>query len=273
MRKGVLDFENRRKKYRTSIVGLYGQNGSGKTALIDAIQLLKYSLCGKSAPNKYADYINVEKAFSTLKFQFKMQKAEEIYNIWYQFSIKKVLDYSDIEGDTPAESEVRYKVQIIDEVLSFAYLSDKEKIRKSALIDTRTAEVFVPKAKYNELLKNIDEDLMEMFLTKRLAQEQSRSFIFSREMMNRFRKSCEIEIYLNILISRIERNSLAPQIETLIILFQKTGDTIYLHICHHCSNSTRIIRQMFIRSKYRNPFISSIKNFSRTSFQIRIRHK
>ena len=46
-----------------------------------------------------------------------------------------------IEGDTPAESEVRYKVQIFDEVLSFAYLSDKEKIRKSALIDTRTAEV------------------------------------------------------------------------------------------------------------------------------------
>ena len=34
VRKGVLDFENRRKKYRTSIVGLYGQNGSGKTALI-----------------------------------------------------------------------------------------------------------------------------------------------------------------------------------------------------------------------------------------------
>ena len=28
VRKGVLDFENRRKKYRTSIVGLYGQNGA-----------------------------------------------------------------------------------------------------------------------------------------------------------------------------------------------------------------------------------------------------
>ena len=34
VRKGVLDFENRRKKYRTSIVGLYGQNGSGKTILM-----------------------------------------------------------------------------------------------------------------------------------------------------------------------------------------------------------------------------------------------
>ena len=26
---GALDFENRRKNYRASIVGLYGQNGSG----------------------------------------------------------------------------------------------------------------------------------------------------------------------------------------------------------------------------------------------------
>lgn len=47
----------------------------------------------------------------------------------------------------------------------FTYLSDKEKIRKSALIiDTRTAGVFVPKSKYNELLKNIDEDVMELLL-------------------------------------------------------------------------------------------------------------
>lgn len=104
-----------------------------------------------------------------------------------------------MEGDALAESETRYKIQIFDEVLSFTYLSDKEKIRKSALIDTRTVGVFVPKSKYNELLKNIDEDVMELLLTKRLAQEQSRSFIFSREMMKRFRKSCEIEIYLNIL--------------------------------------------------------------------------
>ena len=37
--KGTLNFENKHKKYKSSILGLYGQNGSGKTALIDAIQL------------------------------------------------------------------------------------------------------------------------------------------------------------------------------------------------------------------------------------------
>lgn len=41
-------------------MGLYGQNGSGKTALIDVIALLKLALCGQPIPIKYADYINVD---------------------------------------------------------------------------------------------------------------------------------------------------------------------------------------------------------------------
>ena len=52
---GTLDFENKRKDYKASVFGLYCQNGSGKTALIDAIQLLKFALCCKVIPKKYAD--------------------------------------------------------------------------------------------------------------------------------------------------------------------------------------------------------------------------
>ena len=59
--KGYLDLENRRKNYQASVVGVYGQNGSGKTALIDALHLLRYALCGLAVPDKYADYIKLEK--------------------------------------------------------------------------------------------------------------------------------------------------------------------------------------------------------------------
>lgn len=199
VQKGTLDLENRRKNYRASIVGLYGQNGSGKTALIDALQLLKFSLCGKAIPEKYADYINVNKDYSTLKFQFKMQKKEVFYNIWYQFSMKKVVDESELEENDISNSKIKYKAQIFDEVLSFSYASKEEKIRKSPLIDTRTSEVFIPKSKYSELLEKNNEDIMELLLTKRLVQAQSRSFIFSREMLNRFRKSCNVSLYLDII--------------------------------------------------------------------------
>lgn len=199
VQKGTLDLENRRKNYRASIVGVYGQNGSGKTALIDALQLLKFSLCGKAIPKKYADYINVNEEYSTLKFQFRMQKKEVFYNIWYQFSMKKVVDESEIEENDISTSKIKYKAQIFDEVLSFSYTSNKEKIRKSPLIDTRTSEVFIPRSKYSELLEKNNEDIMELLLTKRLVQAQSRSFIFSREMLNRFRKNCSVDLYLEVI--------------------------------------------------------------------------
>ena len=60
VKNGQLSFANPRKAYRTSVLGLYGQNGSGKTALIDAIELLQLALKGQPIPSKFADYINVE---------------------------------------------------------------------------------------------------------------------------------------------------------------------------------------------------------------------
>lgn len=199
VKKGTLELENRRKDYCASIVGVYGQNGSGKTALIDALQILKFSLCGRAVPGQYADYINVNEKYSTLKFQFKMQKEKELYNIWYEFSMKKVIDEDQTEENELEDTKLKYKVQIFDEILSFSYISEEEKIRKGPLIDTRTSGVFVPKSKYDELLENNDEDIMELLLTKRLVQTQSRSFIFSREMLNRFRKSCNIKLYLDVI--------------------------------------------------------------------------
>lgn len=38
---GTVLLTNPLKKYKASVLGLYGQNGSGKTALIEAIQILK----------------------------------------------------------------------------------------------------------------------------------------------------------------------------------------------------------------------------------------
>ena len=34
---GEINLENKKSAYRASVLGLYGQNGSGKTALIDSI--------------------------------------------------------------------------------------------------------------------------------------------------------------------------------------------------------------------------------------------
>ena len=149
---GTLDFENKRKDYKASVLGLYGQNGSGKTALIDAIQLLKFALCGKAIPKKYADYINVDAEYATLKYEFVVRYAEITYNVWYQFSMRKVIDESATSSDETTNANVTTKVEMFDEVLSFSYESKTDKMRKAPLIDTRTDELFAPKAKMQELV-------------------------------------------------------------------------------------------------------------------------
>ncbi len=198
---GTLDLENKRKNYKASIIGLYGQNGSGKTALIDAFQILKYCLCGNAIPSKYADYINIEAEFAKLTFKFKICDEADIYDIQYELVLKRVKDELISNDDTIKNSEIKYKVQVSDEVLSYGFISDKEKLRRSILINTKDTFTFLPKAKYNELLGENKTDIMNVIITKRLTQEQSRTFIFSREMLNMFRENCKNNRHLFIIDS------------------------------------------------------------------------
>lgn len=196
---GIIDLRNKRKDYKASILGLYGQNGSGKTALIDVLQLLKYALCGQQVPDKYVDYINIDADYATLKFQFEMNVEGKKYDIWYQFSIKKVDEYALLDLRKNDDETAEHKVELFDEVLSYACSYGKEKLRKSALIDTRTEEVFSPKSKYCELVGNDRSKLTDLLVTKRYVKVTSRSFIFSREMINIFRKNCTIQEYLSVI--------------------------------------------------------------------------
>lgn len=196
---GYLNFENKRKNYKASILGLYGQNGSGKTALIDALQLLKFALSGKAIPSKYANYVNVDSEKSTLTYQFLVCDEEVKYDIWYQFSLRKAEDNDAIDTEDSNSAQPHIRVEIFDEILSYGFTSKEEKLRKSALIDTRSEEIFVPKTKFVELVGNDKSQNMNLLVTKRLTQATSRSFIFSREMINVFRKNCKNEVYINLI--------------------------------------------------------------------------
>lgn len=197
--KGTINFENKRKAYKSSVLGLYGQNGSGKTALIDAIQLLKFALCGNQIPNKYADYINVDEESAVLEYEFAMRYPEEEYKVWYQFGLKKVTDESASNAEEELSTNATTRVELFDEVLSFSYESKEEKLRKAPLIDTRVDELFAPKAKLVELVGDDKEQYMDLLVTKRLAKTMSRSFIFSRELVNQYRKNCENSIYMKLI--------------------------------------------------------------------------
>lgn len=186
---GQLDFVNNRKNFKTSILGLYGQNGSGKTVLIDAIQLLKYALCGKSIPTYFADYIQVDADSAKIQYTFSIQSENSKYEAFYEFKIRKEFNTT-FQNTTTREltEEENYKVMLFDEVLSYSYEDSIEKIRKGVLIDTMTQKVFVPLAKYECLLGKDKKVTTDLLVLKKLVAASSRSFIFSSELINKIRK-------------------------------------------------------------------------------------
>lgn len=50
-------------------------------------------------------------------------------------------------------------------------------------------QMFLPKSKYNVLTGNEDEK--DLFVAKKIALATSKSFVFSKELLNCIRKNCE----------------------------------------------------------------------------------
>ena len=187
VKNGQLSFVNNRKAYSTSILGLYGQNGSGKTALIDAMELLKWALTGKSVPQKFADYINVEAGSASLHYEFSVSGKNKKYQVFYEFQLCTEKMETEQNMGINNEAEISYKAVIANEVLSYSYEEKGEKLRKSPLIDTTSSKVFTPVGKYVCLVgkdKNVEMDLM---VAKKMAAGSSRSFVFSRELLAEIR--------------------------------------------------------------------------------------
>ena len=223
IKNGYLSFENSKKNYAASILGLYGQNGSGKTALIDALELLRLALSGKSLPPHFANFINVDSESATIKYALKVQsdKYKSAYDVVYELSLKREIDDSNQNMDNPSTTE-NYKAIIVDEILSYSYEPEIGKRERFAtIIDTRTEndKPFVPAAKYHVLVGKSKETLTNLMVAKQLARATSRSFIFSKELVNIIRQKCQKDYHRYL----IDRMMVFGNYELFVINTSNTG--------------------------------------------------
>ena len=61
---GKIDFSKGRKG---SILGIYGQNGSGKTVVVDCMVLLKSLFSGKKISPQFYHYINLKSGVKSVQ--------------------------------------------------------------------------------------------------------------------------------------------------------------------------------------------------------------
>lgn len=77
----------------SDILGIYGQNGSGKTAVIEAIAILKRVMSGENVHSRYSECVSTGKDYASLAFTFDLQypdKTSLTRTVTYSFKMQAV---------------------------------------------------------------------------------------------------------------------------------------------------------------------------------------
>ena len=205
-----------------SILGIYGQNGSGKTALIDSLQILKHLLSPMSGyqpreAGEWIHFIHVESQSSVLTWAFRLDDdSGDALLVEYSVTLQKS------EIDAIAENAMQpSELQFVNERITVTSVAGGEMGRKMVLIDTDTEDVFKPAARFRSVIasdKKVREDLI---VAKRLASERACSFVFSTELLASLQNTTDES---NLLLKRIiDRLHYYGQFELSVVRTTSTG--------------------------------------------------
>lgn len=203
---------------QSDILGVYGQNGSGKTSLIEAISILKHLLSGVAVPDEYADCIDVQADYAELTFSFEFQYPDngeyptnnDLRKVVYSFKMrceeKEEIDtphvYIDDESMDDLLPTSTKRVVIFDEVLKMSGTICGVKTPLKPFCDTsKEKPVIGPTTKAKMLVGTLDENKrIRIGVNKSLASTRSQSFVFMAEMLKLFHENSDYSIYYQVII-------------------------------------------------------------------------
>ena len=167
---------------RAEVLGIYGQNGSGKTAIVDALYFLQNIMTGEELDQRFIDYIDTDSINAEINAEFKIFGNNILYEVGYHIVFSKV-DEGIIER----------------EYLNCAMNKEKDRTNKNIFMDYQRAEtnyVFKPLKRLEELVGKDKNVKMDLIVARKMAEKSNCSYIFgkdSREIF--FKKSDEFKNY------------------------------------------------------------------------------
>ena len=183
----------------SDILGIYGQNGSGKTTFIHALKVLDALLSGRKLPKETVNHITKHKNTSHFSFEFSVTDLENYYRVIYDYSITK--REKDLWEQDEEESENYSPVVVSSEKIRYSYLENGKwsKLRTLINCDLIEENVFKPDARLQDLTGGSSKIVEELRVSKKLAIKQSTSFIFSKDTLKQIVNNCTIQSYKKIL--------------------------------------------------------------------------
>lgn len=169
------------------VLGIYGQNGSGKTAVIDTLFYLQKIMTGDGIAEEFEEYIDANSSYAEITAAFHVFRGHVLYEVSYRILLDK-----NEKG-----------VQIQRETLSYAKTEKGERTNKTTLMDyqrDKSGAVFAPKKRYDEVVKENKENSTDLIVAKKIAEKSKCSYIFGessreiflREYANGFQECAEL---------------------------------------------------------------------------------
>lgn len=186
------------------ILGIYGQNGSGKTSVIEAIAILKRAMSGEAVSARYSECIADGANFSKLTFVFDLQYPKQdggfTRTVTYSFKMDTIPNEQD-EDSSELRSPFPKKIRIFDEVISAAGMFKDVKQKKQDILTTSFGKYPIGPVRKTQYYVGEDKDAVVVDLTvnQRTAAKESRSFIFSEETLDLFSRHSNYSEYFQVL--------------------------------------------------------------------------
>lgn len=147
------------------VLGVYGQNGSGKTAVIDMLYYLQRIMIGSTLDAEIADYINVNGKQAEMLADFNIFAETVTYEVTYRVVLQR--------GEKGAE--------IVRETLSCAIRQGDSRSNKTVFMDYQRSDkenVFVPKKRLDEIVEADVENKTDLIVARKMSEKDNCSYIF-----------------------------------------------------------------------------------------------
>ncbi len=175
------------------IIGVYGQNGSGKTALVNSLEILQNIFCGQSITDIAIEQITKDKQSAKIVLEFNAYINDKIYEVEYAVVLSK------------NDDDVSY--------IDFESLKLGSKglaVSKTAIFETRLKDeedVFLPKNHFSNLSKNSRTAFSKLLAQKFRSRDNNMSLLFNEEFINTLKELEEDTLYIDLLelIQRFSR--------------------------------------------------------------------
>lgn len=157
------------------VLGIYGQNGSGKTAIVDALFFLQQIMLGREIDQTINDYICADEDSAEINAEFKLFGDNTLFEVGYHLCLKKENGMAFIER----------------EYLNCAISRDGIRSNKNVFMDYQKSDtdcIFKPQKRLDELVGKNKDLKMDLIVARKIAEKSNCSYIFgenSRDIINK----------------------------------------------------------------------------------------